>query len=144
MAIKIDLDSISIEVNKIFGNIYFENENIVFPERQWNDFILIVVNWWLESLSKFVADKSLSVELFFMDGSFSIKINRLDDNILKLYFVSENQIKGTETVLMRNFVKDFLKEANTLIRFINKLDKNNEELGLLKKNYDKLKTLMVR
>jgi len=138
MLIKSNLNSISKEGGNVFGIIYFQHESMIFPEKNWNDFIVIILNWWSDALLKLIGNESISAELLFMDGPFSVKVNYLDDKTLKLYFINEDDIIGNAEVLIQDFIKDFLKEVNSLIRFINAKDWNDEEIDLLKKNYNNL------
>jgi len=39
-----------------------------FPEKNWNDFILKILHWWLEALKNLAKDKK--TEFHFMDGPF--------------------------------------------------------------------------
>lgn len=58
--------------SSLFGDIYFEFQGTSFPEKNWNDFILIILHWWLEALKKL--PKDAETEFHFMDGSFEISV----------------------------------------------------------------------
>lgn len=53
----------------ITGVIYFDFENIAFPEKGWNDFVGNLLEWWTKALSN-----ERSPKFYFMDGPFEIKL----------------------------------------------------------------------
>ena len=138
MAIKIDLSNTYKEGDKIFGNIYFENDDVIFPEKNWNDFVVVIVNWWSESLYRLINNETVSEELEFMDGPLSIKINFFNENKFDLFFVNNGKVQFNTNVKMDEFVGLFIKELNSLIRFINDNNWENNDVTLLKSNYKKL------
>ena len=137
MKIAIKLDSIVKDGDKIFGNIFFEKSEFVFPERQWNDFVIIILNWWIDELLKLINNNAISAELFFMDGPLSIKVNHVENNYW-LFFVHGEKIVHKEEVESKGFILNFKKELNSLIRHLNQKGLTNEEVLLLKENYKKL------
>lgn len=138
MSIKIDLKSISKEGANIFGNIYFESDTVIFPEKGWNDFIIIVLNWWSSSLLNLIERKSIIEEFDFMDGPLSIEFRYLDDNIYKVRFLSKNKEVKSENIDLNQFYSNFVKLLNSLIRYTKEQGWKGEELNKLNINYNNL------
>lgn len=135
---KIEINNIYKEEDKIFGNIYFENDDFIFPEKDWNDFVVVVVNWWSDSIYKLINNETISEELLFMDGPLSVKINFLKENQFELFFINAGDIQHNSIVKMDEFVGLFIKELNSLIRFISNNNWIDDEISLLEKNYKRL------
>ncbi|KNY26497.1 hypothetical protein Bccel_1762 [Pseudobacteroides cellulosolvens ATCC 35603 = DSM 2933] len=73
----------------ITGEIFFKVGEFSFPEQNWNDFIIIVLVWWLSAYKTFVENDKQPFKLIFMDGSFEIKIKRITEGILVLNFFED-------------------------------------------------------
>lgn len=85
IALQIDLNSIEQSKNQsITGSIFFDFGNYQFPEIGWNDFIVVVLSWWLSSMRKLVLDLSKFEELRFMDGPFFLAIKKLGEDKCKI------------------------------------------------------------
>jgi hypothetical protein len=74
-------DRTSFEVDdsktKITAKICWVVGNVYFPEQDWNDFVLILSKWWLDSLTSLQTQKMAAFR--FMDGPFSIICSRQDE-----------------------------------------------------------------
>ena len=59
----------------VSGYIYFRSsDGWAFPEHQWSDFPVVVLQWWREA----VQEESSDIVLRFMDGPFEVKIRNVD------------------------------------------------------------------
>lgn len=91
LKILVNNDSINIVNNRITGEIFFSIDDVYFPEDRWNDYIITLLDWWLESASKVkVAKIGESIELHFMDGPFLIQIMKQNADFVKLLFIKRN------------------------------------------------------
>lgn len=36
------------------GEIYFQFEDFAFPEKGWNDFVDVILNWWIHNLIELI------------------------------------------------------------------------------------------
>jgi len=55
----------------ISGEIWCEFDGESFPEARWDDLIVVVLGWWLESLSTLISGRKLNVDVRFLDGPFT-------------------------------------------------------------------------
>lgn len=78
--------------NKFFGELYFQEEGFYFPEKDWKDFIIVVLNWWCAALRKILYNETYTKEFLFMDGPFSIKIKHIEEDIFHLTFIKQNEV----------------------------------------------------
>jgi hypothetical protein len=53
-------------------------ELFFFPDREWTDFTVIILGWWLIQLRNLTDGSQLDVALRFMDGPYEIILTRLD------------------------------------------------------------------
>jgi len=52
--------------------VYFDFDGVQFPVAGWNDFVVVVTNWWLAALDWLVRDVVTEIKLCFMDGPYWI------------------------------------------------------------------------
>ncbi|MCC4230071.1 hypothetical protein [Zunongwangia profunda] len=143
MKITVEPNSLYKVGDKIFGNIYFGDNEYVFPEKEWNDFVVIIFNWWSESILKLLKKVSIEEELDFMDGPASVKVQFLENNSFCLYFVLNNEVVNSIEVDVRLFTKEFLNTINLLIRTIKENKWADEEIDSLLENYKRLQKCFV-
>lgn len=142
MKILIEIESIYQKNEKIFGNICFHENQYYFPSKDWNDFLLVILNWWSASVIRILKNESISDEFSFMDGPFTIKVSHLKEGILSLSAVNEkDSILQQFEVSIQDFIDDFLFNLNTVLRRLGELSLDNEEVMLLKSNYKKLQEI---
>ncbi|OCG19425.1 hypothetical protein [Gilliamella sp. WF3-4] len=114
-------DSIRVSKSKIstqiFSKIYFQIGNIFFPDEQWDDFTVVILNWWLKEACKI--QQNNITHFYFMDGPFYFevfcinkicKIKFIDNRFDKKEVVYSGEIEYTSLL---NLLK---KNANLLIR----------------------------
>ena len=90
---------------KIFGNIYLNSAYRYFPEKDWNDFVVIILGWWIDSLAKLHSNQS-SEEIFnFMDGSYAFLIKKIDTKLCHLIFYDTGNDVVIEEIINSSFKK---------------------------------------
>ncbi|MCP5348374.1 MAG: hypothetical protein H7A04_16095 [Pseudomonadales bacterium] len=75
----------------ITGELAVRVEGEWFPERQWNDFPVVVLEWWLAALLDLRAADS--VDLRFMDGPFLVRLSPQHQSMFRLEGVEDGQIR---------------------------------------------------
>jgi len=56
----------------ITANVHVELGTLVFPDRGWSDFVIVILGWWLEASNRLV-EGARTIELRYMDGPFAIR-----------------------------------------------------------------------
>lgn len=99
--INIVINETSIEMsnrNSITGEMYFQVGDYVFPELNWNDFIVVILSWWNKSIHLLEASAIGSSQDFdFMDGPFYVHAVKKDSLHLSLSF-TQTKRAGTEVI----------------------------------------------
>ena len=76
MAFLVRVDRSSFERNSdglITGVLFVELDGEAFPDHRWNDFVVVVLSWWLEALAALPGGVSPLV-CSFMDGPFQFEV----------------------------------------------------------------------
>jgi hypothetical protein len=135
----INPDSIRVSKSKIstqiFSEIYFQIGNIFFPDQKWDDFTVIILNWWLKEACKI---KNNNIAHFsFMDGPFYFEIHFVSE-ICNIEFIDNRYDKKKvvysgkiECTYFFNLLK---KNANLLIRNIPSEAEKLKDVIEIKKN----------
>jgi hypothetical protein len=71
--------------------IVFEFGNHQFPEKGWNDFVVVILGAWLDSLAKLMNGQSNYEELWFMDGPFYLAITKIEKDFFDFAFHDERE-----------------------------------------------------
>lgn len=58
----------------ITGVIYFDFGDFQFPEIRWNDFVVVIVGWWIEAMLRLSNGLTRIEDLKFMDGPLKVRI----------------------------------------------------------------------
>lgn len=140
MKIYFKKNSLSIsKIGTVTGLISLNEKSFYFPEKGWNDLILIILNNWLSNIYDLKINRVHETELLFMDGPFEVKIKRENENILFLFFINNKHI-DTKECLLKSFVEELIKVSKKLISELDLFNVNNSvknELELNLKKFDR-------
>lgn len=60
----------------VSGVVFLDFGDFQFPEADWNDSAVVLAGWWLRAASDLVKGRASRVELSFMEGPFSISLEK--------------------------------------------------------------------
>ena len=86
-AITVQVDSASLTQSNstaITGVVFFDFGNYLFPEEGWNDFVVVVLCWWLSALKQIAEGCSDSETLRFMGGPLYVTINKQNNGLCRI------------------------------------------------------------
>lgn len=73
--INLSLSSIAASPSgKVTGGIWLRAFGHNFPEREWNDYPVVVLAWWLEAMCKLSIGSVAKAECNFMDGPWHFEL----------------------------------------------------------------------
>lgn len=83
VGVHVDVNSLNMfERGSITGVVSLRIGNDYFPEQRWNDFLVIVLGWWLDRMLQLwlgqVEDRE-GVKCSFMDGAFYFNVSPLNE-----------------------------------------------------------------
>ncbi|QWF18436.1 hypothetical protein [Lysobacter capsici] len=83
MFIGVTVDEASLRFSRnVTGTVFFEFGAFQFPERNWNDFVVVILGWWLDATTKLMSAGEGETELYFMDGPYSLRITIVGDSFI--------------------------------------------------------------
>ncbi|MDP9961968.1 hypothetical protein [Chryseobacterium lathyri] len=134
--IKLHIDKNSFRKYKetITGIIYLEINDFLFPEKNWNDLIIVMMNNWVKSLRDIKYKVSEHAELLFFDGPFFIKVKMLNEEDCIIEFFEDHRSKNILSTLQIKFeilVNEVFQIANLCSTLCKKQNWETEELNKL-------------
>jgi hypothetical protein len=70
------------QMGSVTGVVYFEfNPDLQFPLAGWNDFVVVVANWWRAALKQ-ISEGQAEADFLFMDGPYWISAVSRGTNLL--------------------------------------------------------------
>jgi hypothetical protein len=130
-------DSFNKGRSNFTGEIYFKVDDFFFPEEGWNDFIIIILNWWLCAFKNFDDFNADSFEMLFMDGPLEVKCKRLTNEVLELVFI-RRYIELNESIRIvkcheKELKKQLLKAARKVFGEMSRKQWETVDTDLLRK-----------
>ena len=72
----VDYDSLIKEYNKVTGSISIQADDIFFPEQDWNDFVIIILGWWIKGAYSLLSGDLNTCTNSFMDGPYEFDFHK--------------------------------------------------------------------
>lgn len=103
------------EKGTITGEISLSKDNIFFPEKHWNDFIVEIFGWWLSDLRSMIENGEKEQDFAFKDGDFCFLLSEKNNTNWTISMFEEipPQTPVNEFVLQK---KEFLRNLLAAVR----------------------------
>lgn len=112
----------------ITGEIYFQIGDFFFPEEGWNDFVAIILSWWLHAIRNSKND----FELLFMDGPLKIKAEKTKENEIFLVFMHGEACVFRTDCLKDDLEKQLVKAARKTLQKVSQEKWKADEIDALR------------
>ncbi|MBO0950617.1 hypothetical protein [Fibrella forsythiae] len=122
----------------IHGVLYFETSDKIFPDTDWNDFVVVLLGWWVESAINLKQGLSKQERLRFMDGPYSILVKYIDKNQLSLDFIEKDHTIDSSFIQLSSFINILSKACEKLLKIIEANNWQTGDISLLKSRYASL------
>lgn len=77
------------ESGTVIGLICCQYDTKFFPDEIWDDFVIIILNWWIQAAYRLLKNQSKDEELLFMDGPFEMTLEMGDDGKCEMTWIDE-------------------------------------------------------
>lgn len=86
-----------------------------FPMIGWNDFVVVVLGWWVAAVLRLLQNDSASERIHFMDGPYAVEISKMPSDRFQLrMFAGPNG--GREVAVGEAEVRQFIGELSSQSR----------------------------
>ena len=138
---------LAIDGNGVFtGIIKWDVNGVSFPDAKWNDFVVVVLGWWVESLHRIVVGTSTNEILRFMDGPFFIVCSRSGEK-LECKFMRHGSSSSEITqcgIELIEFVGQVCIAGRTIQSVCSAKNFENKDVSNLERNVRRLETSLAR
>lgn len=124
----------------VIGDICFAVDDWYFPDKNWDDFVVILLSWLAQQIMNLYLDKNQVVEMSFMEGCFKVSLTLNNHYQCTIRFIEGEKLAGDKEIIYNTItvpfeeVKDEVRKAcELLIRL-----KTSKILDF-EENYEKLK-----
>lgn len=131
--------SVGSNTKNIFGEIYFQlNHDLFFPEKDWDDFIVIILNWWIEqSISSSNGSEAVCR---FMDGPYYFTLKSESDSfdIVFISNIDKEKIIYSINMKQKDFFTLLVKNTNIILREAMGKNISSEDIIELERSFKSL------
>ncbi len=93
------------------AGIWLTSNGSHFPMTGWNDFIVVVLGWWVAAVLRLLQNDSASERIHFMDGPYAVEISRMSSGRFQLrMFAGPNG--GREVAVGEAKAREFISELS--------------------------------
>ena len=139
--IQVDNNSIAKYKDSITGVLYFDFSGVFFPEKGWNDFIIVLINNWLESSHNILRGITESEEFYFMDGPFFMRVRKIENEICIAELIENHtDILMEFRISITDLFNEVLKKVTSLSKYCKKQGWDTEDVKRLQYFNDKFIT----
>jgi hypothetical protein len=99
----------------VFAGLSLRLSGIVFPDKGWTDFIIVVLSWWADALVQLLRGDAETVELRFMEGPFLVELQQAAPGTWRLQLVEagvKRRVRHTATVPIAPLVQSVMVVSN--------------------------------
>lgn len=116
----IDVDSLKVSQNgAITANIWLRIGAHEFPMRNWNDFAVVITEWWASALLRLLKKNSCQELIDFMDGSYAVEViaNSSENLVFRaLQGINRDiEVAVSQEIAAMPFVHNFICQAQGLL-----------------------------
>ncbi|KEQ18658.1 hypothetical protein [Endozoicomonas numazuensis] len=128
---------------EITGVIFFSLGSFQFPEQGWDDFAVTIMGWWLRALIDLKTGASEEEKLLYMDGAFSVMVEKRSTSICCLHFIKGDTqvLKTMDLYPLSDLADSFLSTAQQLYSACLDHQWISDDIDLLKERIEQLSGL---
>lgn len=140
--LKINIRKETLYINcsgSVIGDISFSIGDWYFPEKDWDDFVVVMLYWLTKELVELSVDKNKIVDAPFMEGCFKIVLTLDKQNQCNIKFIEGEKLAGDKEIVYKTVTVPFEEvkiEAKKACEVLLNM-KKSKELDF-KEDYEKL------
>jgi hypothetical protein len=120
----------------ISGVIYFDFGDYQFPEIEWNDFVVVILGWWLEAAIRLSKGLTSNEDLKFMDGPLQVRITNKDNMFCTIECIDsgrDSAVEYSKVVSIDELLSGVRHAGNLLLDICKDNNWHSDDINLLSK-----------
>lgn len=120
----------------IIGEIYFSFDGGYFPGYCWSDFIVPILDWWLQAVSNFkMPISNITREFIFMDGPYLVRGKKNKEGNIDFSFIEKRHngeyVLNTASCSIKGFESSLISASKRLVNALKRHGWNSDEITCL-------------
>lgn len=131
---------------QITGTIALKIGDSYFPELYWNDFVEIIIGWWINDLEQMLLNSENERDLSFMDGDFCLVISEVEKGRWLLQCAEEvppSKFTNEIIVSLSQFARSIASAAKQVDNFCDQQKWKINESAVRKKMISEFETVLT-
>jgi hypothetical protein len=134
--LRLVLDTGSIEQHSngsVTGIVFWEIDGRGFPDNAWNDFVLVVIAWWLKAVIRLLTGTSEAERMEFMDGPYCILCNTAGTSVVCKFIDrrENNYVVASWTCPMEHLAQEIYRAGEAALETCGSMGISSTDLGVL-------------
>lgn len=100
------------------ANIKLMVNGHAFPSHDWNDFVVVIMEWWVRALTSLLRNTSMQETIHFMDGPYAIEVCTQQSGTLQFRALTGAN-RNVEVVIgeanMMSFSFELIKQSREIL-----------------------------
>lgn len=111
----LEKEGLEIHASRVTGPIWIEIGDYAFPAKGWDDFPLVLLNWWIDSAAS--GAKSMSFD--FMDGPYRYDVKDCADGLDIIFYAGDKEVRRERVEMSAMELLDtFRREAASIADYL--------------------------
>nr|VFK43638.1 MAG: hypothetical protein BECKSD772F_GA0070984_11528 [Candidatus Kentron sp. SD]VFK44465.1 MAG: hypothetical protein BECKSD772E_GA0070983_103812 [Candidatus Kentron sp. SD]VFK80842.1 MAG: hypothetical protein BECKSD772D_GA0070982_11653 [Candidatus Kentron sp. SD] len=140
---KINVKKESFYLNEggaVIGDICFSFADWYFPDKDWDDFVVVMLAWLAQEIVKLSFDKNKIADAPFMEGCFKITLTLDKQDECDISFIEGEKLAGDKEIVHKKTTLPFEAVKSEVLKACELLLKMKESKELnFEKDYKELK-----
>jgi hypothetical protein len=111
--VQLDLDRLGRSgAGLVIAGLSVQVGEVHFPNRQWTDFVVVVLSWWAEAFVRLLRGDLDRVEARFMEGPFLMELQQAGTGLWRMRLVEaglKRRVQGETVIQIGPFVRTCLE-----------------------------------
>jgi hypothetical protein len=145
--LRIVLNAGSIEQHSnggVTGTVFWEIDGHGFPDNAWNDFVVVVIGWWMKSVIRLLTGRSSAERMEFMDGPYCILCDTKGTSALCKFIDrrKKDRVVASWTCPTEVLAQEIYRAGEAVLDICGSMGISNTDVGVLHQELRVLNELM--
>ena len=104
----------------VTGVIYFDVDGFLFPEQDWDDFVVSLLVCFSRILVMLKFDKNKNIDVLFQEGPFKVSIELDKENQCTISFIEGEKLAGDKEIIYKTITIPFESLKKEIVKSCSK------------------------
>lgn len=125
----------------MFGRIHWRVGSKAFPSKDWDDFVVVILSWWMAEMRSHLRSGTRR-RLLFMDGPYFVELSTVSTSVGELKFCRDG-LRGADVLAVQQVRKAALRRslmtaAESTLAKCRRMSASSPDIDKLEREFKKL------